>query len=98
MRAPLANAVQLIRDFEVGCLPVTRRDRVVGIVTRGNLYRSLFDDTLLPACSTCGSHHHVRRQVAHATVAFCLICLRRRRTREELDDPEELYQDLGGSE
>lgn len=38
--ATLGEAVAAMRELDVGCLPVARQERLVGIITRGDLLRS----------------------------------------------------------
>jgi predicted transcriptional regulator len=60
----LLDAANLMRRTEVGALPVMAWNRLVGIVTRGDLHRCGFaKEATGPVCSSCGSHHHVRRLV-----------------------------------
>jgi CBS domain-containing protein len=40
--APLAEAVDLLLQYRVGCLPVMKGDRMVGIMTAGDILRTLF--------------------------------------------------------
>jgi CBS domain-containing protein len=80
-RDTVLRAAELIRDRDVGCLPVLdERRRLCGIVTEGDLLRvgAIGMDQLPPACMGCGARHHVRSGVsAHTsrTVAYCLRCL-----------------------
>jgi CBS domain-containing protein len=45
--ASLSEAASLMRDNQIGCLPVTENGRLVGIITEGDLL-SLLADQLLP--------------------------------------------------
>jgi CBS-domain-containing membrane protein len=82
-RDTVLRAAEVMRDRDVGCLPVLdERRRLVGIVSEGDLMRvgAIGLDHLPPACMTCGSRHHVRAGISAATtsaVAYCLRCLGR---------------------
>jgi CBS domain-containing protein len=80
-RDTVLRAAEVIRERNVGCLPVLdERRKLVGIVTEGDLMRvgAIGIDHLPPACMTCGSRHHVRGGVSARTgrpVAYCVRCL-----------------------
>jgi CBS domain-containing protein len=82
-RDTVLRAAEVMRDRDVGCLPVLdERRRLVGIVSEGDLMRvgAIGLDHLPPACMTCGSRHHVRAGISATTtspVAYCLRCLGR---------------------
>ena len=42
-RAPLAEAVQLLSQNKLGCLPVVDEDQLVGIITMRDMLRALGD-------------------------------------------------------
>jgi CBS-domain-containing membrane protein len=82
-RDNVLRAAEVMRDRQVGCLPVLDdRRRLVGIVTEGDLMRigAIGLDHLPPACMSCGSRHHVRAGLSESNgnVSFCLRCLGRR--------------------
>ncbi len=83
-RETLLRAADLMRERQVGCLPVLdERRRLVGIVTEGDLMRlgAIGLDQLPPSCVSCGSRHHVRVGApARGTDAgaYCLRCLGQR--------------------
>src|SRR5512140_386964 len=56
-------AADLLRELELGCLPVEENGRLAGIVTRSDLARPR-EGSALDAreitCAPCGAHHHVR--------------------------------------
>jgi CBS domain-containing protein len=95
LRASLRAAANLMRTTSVGCLPVVNKDRLVGVLTRGDLHRCGFPTTATgPLCATCGSHHHVRKGSSHRIAAdarFCLECADRMTL--PVNDP---HFDLGG--
>jgi len=41
--APLAEAVELLRSNRLGCLPVLEDGKPVGIITKGDMLRALYD-------------------------------------------------------
>lgn len=41
--APLAEAVDLLRSNRLGCLPVVEQGKLVGIITKADMLRALFD-------------------------------------------------------
>jgi CBS domain-containing protein len=91
--APASEAAQAMRDLTVGCLPVLDGERLVGMVTRGDLRRCGFfeDEEETRVCAACGTRHHVRCD-GEAIVAFCLECIERGRA-FDVDDP---FEDGGG--
>lgn len=90
--APLPRAARLIRHHHVGCLPVVRARRLVGIITRGDLRRIgvLVGDDRKP-CKACGSRRHVRD---FGGMIFCRDCMDNVRG----SDFAELYVDIGGGD
>ncbi|MCU1283391.1 MAG: domain containing protein [bacterium] len=74
--ATLGEAAAAMKSLHVGCLPVVRRDRPVGLVTRGDLRRAGVPETALGAhrCLECGSVHGVRSDV-HSGLEYCLDCI-----------------------
>jgi CBS domain-containing protein len=87
----LMLAIARMRRWDVGCLPVMDRRRLVGMITRGDVRRvglPVREDE--PTCSSCLGLHHVRR-LAETQVAFCLDCLR---AREPLEGREH-YEEIG---
>ena len=94
-RAPIAEAVSAMCDLAIGCLPVLDGEVLVGILTRGDLYRAgLLDENLIRTCASCGARHHVRVDPAayQDAVAFCFDCLDRGRAFDRQDP----YEELGG--
>ncbi|HVR62118.1 MAG TPA: CBS domain-containing protein [Polyangia bacterium] len=79
----LARAAELMRENDVGSLPVLDEQQIFGMLTVGDLARAgaLAIDELPRACMSCGSRHHVRVGVpirtARSSAAFCLRCLSR---------------------
>lgn len=83
-----ARDKMLLRN--VGCLPVTRRGKIEGILTRGDLRRAgVGHPKLQRSCRVCGGRHHVRRVTCTDEPAFCLQCLAQR-------SPEDLEAALPG--
>jgi CBS domain-containing protein len=81
-RETVLRAAEIIREHDVGCLPVLdEHRRLVGIVTEGDLLRAgaIGVDQLPPACMACGSRHHVRTGVSirgvRSAATFCLRCI-----------------------
>lgn len=74
--ATLAEAAAAMRSLGVGCLPVVRDERPVGLVTRGDLRRAGVPEPALGAhrCLECGSVHGVRPD-AHSGLEYCLDCI-----------------------
>ena len=74
--ATLGEAAAAMKALSVGCLPVIERDRLVGVVTRGDLRRAGAPEPALGAhrCAACGSVHGVRPG-AHSGLEYCLDCL-----------------------
>jgi CBS domain-containing protein len=83
-RDTVLRAADVMRDRQVGCLPVLDdRRRLAGILTEGDLMRigAIGLDHLPPACMSCGSRHHVRgglSEATHGAISYCLRCLGRR--------------------
>lgn len=91
--APIGDALKLMRSSGVGCLPVTLSNRLVGIITRGDLQRAgLLLESECPCCKSCGSHHHVKLNLSETP--FCLRCLDQLRQDETFD----LFEELGGED
>jgi CBS domain-containing protein len=93
--AAVGYVIELMVEQRVGCLPVLDRGQLVGIVTRGDLYRASFAGGLRRFCVACGSHHHVRSLGGKDGPLFCLECSRRESRRDTLLMGD-LYTDLGG--
>jgi len=81
-RETVMRAAEIIREHDVGCLPVLDGERrLCGIVTEGDLLRvgAIGVDQLPPACMACGSRHHVRSAVpvrgVRSAATFCQRCL-----------------------
>jgi CBS domain-containing protein len=73
--ASLANALVLMEDNDVDCLP-THWLGAWGVVTRGDLCRAgACDDSDRPQCLACGSAHHVRRDPRDENQYVCIDCL-----------------------
>lgn len=90
--ATLSRCADVMRDQRVGCLPVTSGSQLVGIVTRGDLWRLGFSDEQLGIlrCASCGYCHNVIARPGAPEVGFCLFC------RERSVPPDE-DTELGGS-
>jgi CBS-domain-containing membrane protein len=89
--APIEQAAHVMRFYGVGCLPVVDRDRVLGIVSRGDLSRAgLSNETLYGDrfCASCGRHHEVLPHERMDFVYFCRDCLER-------SGPADPTEDLG---
>src|SRR5262249_20076920 len=86
----LDEAAEVMRERAIGCLPVVEEDRVVGIVTRGDLRRAGLpaDDVATAVCASCHSQAHVRVDAKQGGVPFCLECLERAH-------PPEPFEDIG---
>ncbi len=74
--ATLGEATAALADVHVGCLPVVEGERVVGVITRGDLRRAGVPEALLGAstCALCGSPHGVRPGT-HSGIEVCLDCI-----------------------
>jgi len=91
--ATLEEAVELMRKGGIGCLPVVAAERLLGIVTRGDLRRAGLPSEELskPACVACGSRHHVKLHPRMEDVPMCHLCLDR-------SLPPLPWEDLGGGD
>jgi len=75
--ALVEEAANRMARLGIGCLPVTARGKIVGIVTRGDLRRAgmRFEEGLGGHfCAACGAHHQVARDPRMAEVWFCDDC------------------------
>ena len=83
---PVETAAEIMVDSGIGCLPVVVDDRLIGIVTLGDLRRGGVP-VAIPACAACGSLHHVRK-------LFCIECI------EAVKPPAfpEYYVEVGGGD
>ena len=91
--ATLSEAAAIMRAFRIGCLPVERNGRIVGIVTRGDLERAgVSDDAAgIRRCAACGYRHNLRADRRCAEILLCGFCEER-----SLPGGEEL--DAGGGD
>jgi acetoin utilization protein AcuB len=89
--ATLGQAARLMRDRQVGMLPVIARRELLGVVTRGDLRRAGVADALLGGeqCASCSSRSGVFAHPTFQNVNICLDCLDD--SYERLD-----YAELGG--
>jgi len=85
-----AAAAELLRELGLGCLPVEENGRLAGIVTRSDLAKlgAFGLDAGETACTSCGSHHHVRPDRA-SSVGVCLDCSERARASDDVIDTGE---------
>jgi len=85
MRAPqviwaqctLRQAAYRFLEMDVSCFPVCDGAQLVGVITRGDLRRSVISETLLPGsfrCRFCGSTRHVRPLRGDTSMPACLEC------------------------
>jgi len=74
--ATLGHALAAFARLPVGCLPVVDGDRIVGILTRGDLRRAGVPEPLLggKSCALCGSCHGVRPDPVNG-LDCCLDCI-----------------------
>ena len=86
-----ADAAAVMRSFRIGCLPVLRGGRVIGVVSRGDLVRAGIDPDLAgrATCASCGYAHNLREDPYAPGVSFCLFC-------SERSMPPDEDEDLGG--
>ena len=85
--ASLEEAADLIRERSIGCLPVVVGGLIVGVVTRGDLWRAGLRREQLGThlCAACRTHRHVRPDRNMEDVTFCLECRERSRPNEHDD-------------
>ncbi len=76
-RASLSEAATLMHNLHVGFFPVVDCGRVVGVLTRGDLRRCGFEESVLGAhaCDSCGTFKEVRVHPAAAAIMLCPTCL-----------------------
>jgi len=88
--ATLQTALEIMRLRGIGCLPIVRGGRLLGIVTRGDLRKAGVpaEEVARMVCSACGSHHHVRAHPRMDGVAMCHLCLDRAQ-------PPDPWEDVG---
>lgn len=81
----LGQATAIMRDANVGLLPVIRDNLVVGVVSRGDMVRVGADQEELsgPRCPDCGESHRGGGLGADGTREVCVACF------EALLDPED---------
>jgi len=97
-QATAAEAARLMRDRDVGCLPVVDWTGALrGIVTRRDLARvGALDGEPTRACASCGSTHGVMWPEEGGSIAFCHRCIDHARPpRASID---EAYFVLGGGD
>ncbi len=73
----LKQAAQRFIEKEVSFFPVCDGPHVVGVITRGDLRRSVVSEAVLPnsfRCKFCGSTRHVRPLHGDTSVPACLEC------------------------
>lgn len=76
-QSTLKQAAQRFVEKGASCFPVCDGDVLVGVVTRGDLRRSVIPESVLPGsfrCSFCGSTHHVRPLRGDSSLSACLDC------------------------
>jgi CBS-domain-containing membrane protein len=77
--APLEQAVAEMNAGDVSCLLAMDGDRLVGILTRGDLLRAGLSDEQVVGerrCSACGTYRHVHRG-ARDGLMLCVDCRER---------------------
>jgi CBS-domain-containing membrane protein len=84
-----AEAVHVMLEGRIGCLPVVSEGELCGVVTLGDLRRAGFVDLPVERCVACGSTEHVRCDRQGRSVGLCLECTRR-------SEPPGSDDDLGG--
>ena len=83
---PLADVAEMVRLLDVGALLVLESNRLLGLVTRGDLRRAgLFSETDFPRCVVCRGRHHVRID-SRTGLAVCVDCKDEARRRVVADD------------
>jgi CBS domain-containing protein len=73
----LKQAARRFVEKNVSCFPVCDGASLVGVITRGDLRRSVIGEAELPhsfRCTFCGSTRHVRPLPAQPGLAACLDC------------------------
>ena len=76
----LIEAIEIMAENNVGCLPVVTGDYLVGIVTRNALATAGLTDDPPPepeTCAACHSSKNVRRDPRAAGIPLCAACLGR---------------------
>ncbi|MFM2416636.1 MAG: hypothetical protein RL385_1359 [Pseudomonadota bacterium] len=76
-QSTLKQAARRFIDKGVSCFPVCDGAELVGVITRGDLRRSVIAEDELPVsfrCSFCGSTRHVRAVMGQPGLAACLDC------------------------
>ena len=76
-RTSLAQAAMLMKEKEVGMLPVVDQRNVIGVVTRGDLRRAGVDEITLggTSCDSCRSSSGVMVHPVLQNVNICRDCL-----------------------
>ena len=72
----LRQAARIFVEKNVSCFPVCDGEQLVGVITRGDLRRSVITEELLPGfrCKFCGSTRHVRALRGDSSLPACLDC------------------------
>jgi len=76
----LEHAALRFVETGVGCLPVMQDQRLIGVLTRGDLGRAKLPEGALPMslrCSFCGDTRHVRARSGQPELWACLECEKR---------------------
>jgi CBS domain-containing protein len=84
----LMEAIEIMAENNVGCLPVVTGDYLVGIVTRTALATAGLTDDPPPepeTCAACHSSKNVRRDPRAAGIPLCSACLGRTATNSYLN-------------
>lgn len=73
----LSRAVALMKQHQIGCLPVMSETKLVGIITRSDLLAAGFAAERFGCelCDRCGGHHALRRHPTLDHITFCVDCL-----------------------
>jgi acetoin utilization protein AcuB len=86
--ASVHTAADVMRRYQVSCLPVVAQQDVLGVVTHRDLVRAGAEsaDWRGELCAACGSDHHVRMDPRTGGAWFCLDCLERAHPPEPGED------------
>lgn len=81
----LEQAVERMREHDIGCLPVMEGDKLFGIISRTDLLGAGFaaDRFGCEFCDRCGGHHALRPHPTLSHVTFCIDCLEQTMTDDD---------------
>jgi len=76
-QSTLKHAARRFVEKGASCFPVCDGDVLVGVITRGDVRRSVIPESMLPGsfrCKFCGSTRHVRPLRGDTSLPACLEC------------------------